>query len=304
MSVLQEFAPDVARLQILFVNVYFVGAPGAYWVLVDTGVPGFAEKIRAAARKRFGERPPQAIVLTHGHYDHAGNARELAEAWDVPIYAHSLELPFLDGREDYPPRDPTVGGAIAFLSRFMSSKGFDLGPHLKVLSGDDEIELLELPGWKIFHTPGHSPGHVSIFRERASTLLAGDAFATMNMDSWLGMTTMRQDLGRAGTPFNCNWQATKHSVEKLANLRATHIGCGHGHPMTTQEYSLLVDDLEIFAEEFEIPSHGRYADPAAHTDERGVLFVPPPAADPLVPVAAGVGVAAAALLLLKYRRRG
>ena len=118
MSALQEFAPGVARLPILFVNVYFVGAPGEDWVLVDTGVPGFASKIKAAAEERYGEGArPKAIVLTHGHIDHAGNARELAEMWDVPIYAHRLELPYLKGKSDYPPKDPTIGGAIAITLR-------------------------------------------------------------------------------------------------------------------------------------------------------------------------------------------
>ena len=52
--------------------------------------------------------PPEAIVLTHGHFDHAGSALQLAEYWDVPIYAHRLEMPYLTGKADYPPPDPTI----------------------------------------------------------------------------------------------------------------------------------------------------------------------------------------------------
>ena len=53
----------------------------------------------------------RAIILTHGHWEHSGAARKLAAAWDIPIYAHRLELPFLDGRERYyPPADPTEAG--------------------------------------------------------------------------------------------------------------------------------------------------------------------------------------------------
>ena len=77
----EEVAPGVARLRVLFVNLYFVDAPDG-WVLVDTGVPGSAALIKRTAEKRYGEKArPRAIILTHGHFDHAGSAAELAGAW-------------------------------------------------------------------------------------------------------------------------------------------------------------------------------------------------------------------------------
>ena len=84
-----EVTPGVARLRTLIANMYLVGSPGGPWVLVDTGTPGNAARIRDAAVQRFGrDARPEAILLTHGHWDHAGSAWELAEYWDVPIYAH------------------------------------------------------------------------------------------------------------------------------------------------------------------------------------------------------------------------
>src|SRR5579871_5990284 len=104
----EEITPGVARLRTLIANIYFVGSPGGPWVLVDSGTAGNAARIRDAAEERFGrEARPAAILLTHGHRDHAGSAAALADYWDVDIYAHRLERPFLTGRAKYPPKDPT-----------------------------------------------------------------------------------------------------------------------------------------------------------------------------------------------------
>jgi glyoxylase-like metal-dependent hydrolase (beta-lactamase superfamily II) len=187
-----RIAPDVGWLSISFVNVYFIGRPGGAWVLVDAGLPGFSREIIDAAEARFGAGArPEAIILTHGHFDHAGSALALAEYWGVPIHAHSLEMPYLNGRSPYPPPDPTIGGAMAFLSRFLPSRGIDLGDRVRELKPN---EFPGIPGWEWMRTPGHSPGHISLFRSSDRVLLAGDAFATMNMDSWTGLITGRRVL--------------------------------------------------------------------------------------------------------------
>src|SRR5687767_8349734 len=97
---LTNFVPDLSMAKIIFVNAYFVGTPQR-WVLADTGLPFSAGRIRQFANTLFGAGArPQSIVLTHGHFDHAGSAMELAGQWDVPIYAHRLELPYLTGLSD------------------------------------------------------------------------------------------------------------------------------------------------------------------------------------------------------------
>ena len=95
-----------------------------------------------------------------------------------------------------------------------------------------EGDLPGLEGWHWTPTPGHSPGHVSFFRSSDRVLLAGDAFATMDMDSWIGLVSAKMELARAGAPFNMDWDATWRSVQKLNELRPNVVACGHGIPMT------------------------------------------------------------------------
>lgn len=309
---MKEIAPGVVQVSTSFVNAYLVGERGGPWALVDTGLPGFAWKIRAAAAERFGhDARPEAILLTHGHFDHAGNARHLADHWGTPIYAHRLELPYLTGRSDYPPPDPTVGGCIAQVSRVLPYGGTDLGTRLRELppplgerANGEAGAVPGLPDWRWLHTPGHSPGHVSFFRDADRTLLAGDAFATMDMDSYLGMATKEKQLARAGVPFVCDWSLAAESVKALAALEPATVACGHGHPMGPAAGDEdVAAEMEAFAAHFRRPTKGRYVREPAHTDERGVDSLPPRPADPAPAIAAGV-IAGLVLAVLSGRKRG
>ena len=142
-------AAEVSYLQDLIVNVCFVGEPGARdreWTLVDAGLPGSADKIKRAAAELYGEESrPNAIVLTHGHFDHIGAIHTLAREWDVPVFAHELEMPYLTGRSAYPPPDPLVGGGMNSLLSILFPRGpIDLGPRAHVLPADGTVLLLSL----------------------------------------------------------------------------------------------------------------------------------------------------------------
>ena len=283
---MQEVVPGVANLPLTIENVYFVGAPGQSWSLVDTGTPGMAGRIQAAAAERYGPASrPEAILLTHGHTDHAGSAAALAEAWNVPIYVHPLELPYLTGRSKYPPKDPTVGGAMALLSRAFPMNVTNLSGLLQPLPEDGSVP--GLPDWQWHFTPGHSPGHVSYFCPDHSLLLAGDAFATVNLDSFADLLTKRPEISLPPTPFTCDWEAARRSVALLAALDPQAIGCGHGRPLTGAS---VPADLRRFSEEFTPPAHGRYVGRPAQTDSNGIVSLPPPAPD-LFPVQAAAAAA-------------
>jgi glyoxylase-like metal-dependent hydrolase (beta-lactamase superfamily II) len=287
----KRVAPEIGWLPVSFVNVYFVGRPGDRWVLVDAGLPGRRSQIAAAAEARYGTGArPEAIILTHGHFDHAGSAPALAELWDVPVYAHPLEIPYLTRNSPYPPQDPTLGGAIAFASRFMPRHAPDLSGVVRPLTNE---AVPGVEGWRWLFTPGHAPGHISLFHDETRTLIAGDAFATMNMDSFIGFVTKRPEISIAGAPFHYDWGASHASVEKLAELRPRYVAAGHGRPMIN-----AIRKLERFARSYKARP-GRYAVEAARTNEEGFVWAPPAPFDVLPPllVIAGIGGLGAALLL-------
>ena len=298
----EEVAPGVARLGIAFVNVYFLGEPGGPWTLVDAGLPHTTALTRGAAAERFGEGArPEAIVLTHGHFDHAGSAHALAEGWDVPIYAHPMELPFLTGRSDYPPQDPTMGGAIAFLARFFPHAGYDFGDRVRPLP--EEGTAPGAPGWCWLHTPGHTPGHVSLFRAADRALVAGDALATMDLDAWSAQVTKPRALSRPPAPFTPDWDAARQSVEHLVELEPVLIAAGHGLPVAGQD---VPERLRDFAVSFQPPPPGtRYVPEPARFSRRGVEALPPPVPDPLpgrlALAALGVGLGVALFAGLRHR---
>ncbi len=293
---MQEVVPGVACLPLSVENVYFVGSPDQPWALVDTGVPGMAGRIISAAAGRYGAQSrPECILLTHGHTDHAGSAGALAEAWNVPIYVHPLEMSYLTGKSSYPPKDPTVGGAMALLSRVFPMNITDLTGLLQPFPDGGVVP--GLPDWKWHFTPGHSPGHVSFFRPADALLLAGDAFTTVNLDSFADILTKKPMISLPPTPFTCDWDAARKSVAELAALNPQAVGCGHGRPMNGLN---LPGDLHRFSAAFAPPTHGRYVSRPAQTDLSGIVSVPPPAPD-LFPVqaAAVATVAAGAYALAK-----
>jgi glyoxylase-like metal-dependent hydrolase (beta-lactamase superfamily II) len=290
-----EIAADLAGVQLSIVNLYLYGRPGAgdrNWVLIDAGLPLSAGTIARAAEARFGRSArPGALVLTHGHFDHVGDLPGLAEDWDVPVYAHPLELPYLTGRSSYPPPDPAVGGgAMAFLSRLYPRGPIDLGSRVRPLPDDGSVP--GMPGWRWIHTPGHTAGHVSLFRPADGVLIAGDAFVTTKQESALAVLTRWQHVCRPPAYYTPDWQAARASVARLAGLRPAVAATGHGLPMRGPELREQLDALVRDWDRVAVPAHGRYVHEPAVMDETGVVAVPPPVFDPQLLAVAGVGLAA------------
>lgn len=268
-------APGVWGLRDKFVNVYFIhDAATNHWVLLDSGMSTSAAKIRRVARDLFWpQTTPAAIILTHGHFDHVGAVRELADEWDVPVYAHYLEAPYLTGRSAYPPPDPSAGGGLFTWFSFLFPKGpIDLGGRLLMLPEQGNIPGLK--EWRYFHTPGHAPGHISLFREQDGVLLAGDAFVTTQQESLLSVIKQEKKLTGPPRYFTYDWGAAERSVQTLASLQPSIVATGHGMPMEGDALKAL-QELATHFREKAVPVKSRYADNPAVAGISGVEYVPP-----------------------------
>ncbi|MCJ8211148.1 MBL fold metallo-hydrolase [Mucilaginibacter sp. RS28] len=273
-----QVAQGVWGMKLVFVNIYMVANRKGFpkrWVLIDAGPKGCADKIIAMAESIFGKGAhPSAIVLTHGHSDHTGSLPELLKHWNVPVYAHPLEIPFLTGRSAYPPADPAVGGGLmTLLSPLFRREPLNLGRRIKAIDVDRGIP--ELPEWKVIHTPGHSPGHVSLFLPFNTTLIAGDAFLTTKPESAIYALKNIKKLSGPPKYMTIDWTDAKKSVKKLAALQPRIAATGHGPVMRGRELQTALTKLAENFERQAVPSEGRYVRRPALATQNGIVYVPP-----------------------------
>ncbi|RYD57884.1 MAG: MBL fold metallo-hydrolase [Sphingobacteriales bacterium] len=294
-----EVAPNVWGTKDIFVNMYMVRNPeDSTWVLIDAGLKSSYAKIKKMAAELFGPNSkPEAILLTHGHFDHIGSLHRLVEEWGVEVYAHYLELPYLSGKSSYPPPDPSVGGGLMASASWMYPKTpINIESHLNVLPPDGTVPFL--PGWIYLHTPGHAPGHVSFFRQRDKVLVAGDAVVTTNQES--AMSVMMQTKILSGPPkyFTYDWEAAGSSVRNISDLRPAVIASGHGKPMSGRQMDTQLTNLSVHFRDLAVPNQGRYVNDPAVADANGVRYIPPAEKTNRTVLFAGLAIAAIAISLI------
>jgi len=298
-------APGVWRLKDIFVNIYIIQDRDATgWIMVDAGLKTTAPKIRALVSEVLGTgSKPRAIIMTHGHFDHRGSLIELADEWGVPVYCHHQELPYLTGRASYPPADPSVGGgAMALMSFLYPSGPIDAEAYIRELPEDGSIQ--ELEDWRWIHTPGHTPGHISLFREKDGVLVAGDAVVTTMQESLLAVATQKRFVCGPPKYFTPDWSAAARSVKELAALEPNVLATGHGHAMYGDEAR---KELHKLAKEFwkwGIPASGRYVKDAAEFDEDGIpTHIPSRSNTMLVKILAAAALATIGFVIYKQRKK-
>jgi glyoxylase-like metal-dependent hydrolase (beta-lactamase superfamily II) len=176
-------APGVWRIPTVgraLVNSYaFVDDDGSV-TLVDCGVKRAPARI-VRGLAAIGKTPADVtgIVLTHAHRDHAGGAAELARRTGAPVAAHAADVPYAESGR-VPPHDPTIT-AGRFLARLAGGRF----PAIEVARPLADGDVLAVGGGlRVLHTPGHSPGHVSLLHEPTRVLVTGDALFNVAGVRW------------------------------------------------------------------------------------------------------------------------
>ena len=152
----------------------FLLADGANSVMIDAGLFGEMPLIRRKLKSLgLGPESIKAILLTHGHLDHAGNLWRLKRWTGASVLAHPNEQKHLNGNYPYQGVNRWCGRLEA-VGR--NAFGYRAVPIDRFLS-DGQL----LPFWgglQVVHLPGHTLGHCGFFSARHNLLFSGDMFAS------------------------------------------------------------------------------------------------------------------------------
>ena len=229
---LSQVAPGVHRLSNLYTNWYLIEAGGRLTVL-DAGLPrDWREFVSALSRLGHSPADVDAVLITHHHRDHAGNAERL-RASGARVFSHASDAPYLRGEEHFSDRNVTRylwrPWYASYVLRYVA-KGILRTPPVAQLHELDDGEVLDVPGApRVIHAPGHTPGSCALFIEERSLLFTGDALVTLDV--------ARGPRGRQGPqvvrgPHTADADMAAQSLDILTRTDAQTLLPGHGEPWT------------------------------------------------------------------------
>jgi glyoxylase-like metal-dependent hydrolase (beta-lactamase superfamily II) len=228
-----EVLPGVHTIDALGVGRAYLVAEADRLTLIDTGLPKSADKVFAAI-EAFGRRPEDVrqVIITHYHNDHAGSLADVVDRSGAQVLAHPLDAPVLRGE-----RAPAPANTNAVMRKIldMTDPGLHKPRPIRVdreVSDGDEIDLEG--GARIVHTPGHTPGSISVYWPRRKLLFAGDAAANL--------FGVRPPVGW----FTEDHDAARRSIKQLAELEFDVACFGHGKPVyndASRAFRRLADRL-------------------------------------------------------------
>ncbi|WEK69757.1 MAG: MBL fold metallo-hydrolase [Candidatus Chryseobacterium colombiense] len=205
---LRQIAPKVFQIPLMprnSINCYIIEG-----VLVDSGIRSSYTTIKKALR----EVPVYQHILTHAHADHQGCSDQICAEFSIPLLCHPDEVFRTETgmvTNDY----PTPQHWIAKLQqKYWAGQGHQVDQTI--------VENDSIGNFRVIETPGHSPGHISLFRERDGVLIIGDSATNMNL-----LTTVA-GLRLPPNMFTTDQQRNIKSLQKLAQLNPSVICFGHG----------------------------------------------------------------------------
>jgi len=178
-----------------FDHCYLIQDKGT--IMVDGGAPRKAKEFTKAIEKiDINARDIKLIILTHGHWDHIGSAKEIKEVTGAKIALHHLEKEWLEkSLKPMPPGVTTWGHTLGKIIKVLLPLISIPGANVDVVIGDEGLLLdgYGIPG-KVIHTPGHSSGSVSILLETGEAFVGDMAMNQFPLRFSPGLPIFAEDL--------------------------------------------------------------------------------------------------------------
>ena len=186
-------------------NCYLLANQEKKCIIVDPGEEG-ARVVNHLQQRKL---TPQAILLTHAHFDHIGAVDDIRSVYNIPVYLHNKEKNWL--------MEPSLNGSQLFMMGPIKVKEAD---HLFTSEGAMKVgDFL----FEVFETPGHSPGSVSFYFKEDGVVVAGDAL-------------FQGSIGRTDLPGGNHEQLIRSIHDKLLIMpEETQVLPGHGATTTIGE---------------------------------------------------------------------
>lgn len=203
-------------------NAYVIGSSNKY-LLVDSGVAKDARAILTELEEAgFPLTNLVGLVLTHTHSDHSGGASKIISETGVSVFAHKDEVPYIEKSMTLPWKSAWKR-SLFWLSDHLIMQREQCSVDYKL----DHLDQIEgFIGLQVLHTPGHTPGSLSLYHQDKKFLLCGDAL--FNANPVTGIAGLRLPLKMV----TLNNDLAYESVAYLASLDIEILCCGHGAPIT------------------------------------------------------------------------
>jgi Zn-dependent hydrolases, including glyoxylases len=218
----RELAEGVWQIDDLgYVNAYLWQWQGGL-TLIDTGLPWQGRKILSSVRDA-GLDPAliREIIITHADIDHYGGLKTIRQETGARLYVHAIEAMYFKGRWSRKPNLHDPLGVLYFPFHTLLTKIIFRMPQLRpdlLMVDEEQLEN----GLMVVHTPGHTPGHISLYSRERGVLFVGDL-----------ITNRGGKLALPPALFTPQMAIVKESIRKVARLKGVEVaGFGHGPALT------------------------------------------------------------------------